>query len=169
MRNAVLAGTNLAALTLLTGCTVPPAGSTGISVTEDGRPLGVIVVCHDHIDGATLYTHTDDGKEKTLARWSHADPVKGFTTWPLETGGQGWKVDRAMPTTLDRRRTYTLYGWTSDNSSSANHVSFTLAQLAGLKPGQVRYDAGDEADGADRNRYRTASFDDFRTEACEDE
>nr|WP_236071736.1 hypothetical protein [Streptomyces polyasparticus] len=63
---ACFGGTVLAAL--LAACTVPVAGSSGISVTEHGQPLGVLAVCHDHIDGATLYTDREEAASQGRAR-----------------------------------------------------------------------------------------------------
>ncbi|MCX4759812.1 hypothetical protein OG562_02165 [Streptomyces sp. NBC_01275] len=167
IRYAAAACAGAAVLGSLTGCTVPGAGAMGITVTSDGQPVGVLMVCHDHLDGATLYTDTDTGDDtEDVATWSHPKSLTGFTAWPLATGGGGWTIDRPMPATLERQRTYTLYGWTEDNSWSANEVTFTLAQLAALTPGRVRYyHAGDGSD-SDRDGYRTASVGDFRADAC---
>lgn len=74
----------------------------------------------------------------------------------------------AASTTLERQRTYVLYGATEDNSWSTTDVSFTLAHLAALTPGRVRYFGG-EVPGADDDGYLTASIEDFRADACEDD
>ncbi|MER7103722.1 hypothetical protein ABT383_29535 [Streptomyces humidus] len=175
MRNAAAACAGLAALTSLTGCTVPSAGLTGITVTEDGRPVGVLMVCHDHIDGALLYTDSagsgrdaaEEGGSEDAGRWSSSKPVTGFASWPLTTGGQGWRVDGPMPATLQPRRTYHLFGGTDDDSWSTADVSFTPEQLAALAPGQVRYFAGDVR-GADDEGYVTGTIAQFRA-ACRDD
>ncbi|MEV1067190.1 hypothetical protein [Streptomyces sp. NPDC050263] len=153
-----------------TGCGPPAAGVTGVTVTADGAPVGVLMVCHDHIDGATLYLHGADDDTEDVGRWSRAEPATGFVSWPLNGGGEGWSVDKAMPAALERQRTYSLYGWTEDNSWSTTHVSFDLTALAGLTPGQVRYFAGDDVPGADADGRRTAaSVAEFRKAACEDD
>ncbi len=150
---------------LLTGCTVPVAGNAGVSVTADGRLLGVLAVCHDHIDGVTLYT--DDGSEqgRTVGEWVRGEPATGLVTWPLAGSGSGWSVEQPMATALESKRSYSLYGWTRDNSWSTADVTFTLAHLAAMKPGEVRYYAGEGA-GVDKDGYRTASLGAFRDEAC---
>ncbi|MGN9796382.1 hypothetical protein ACTMTU_35615 [Streptomyces sp. OZ13] len=142
---------------------------TGISVTADGQPLGVMLVCHGHIDSANLYTDGDkpSAESKTVGTWSRSEPVTGFTTWPLGVGGEGWSLDKPLRS-LDPDRTYTLYGATRDNSWSAAHISFTAEDLAALAPGQLRYLAGDR-DGADPDGYLTASIEDFRANACSDD
>ncbi|MFD5256785.1 hypothetical protein ACFWM5_28625 [Streptomyces bobili] len=167
VRRAVVTCVGIVALASSAGCTVPVAGITGVTVTEDGRPVGVLMVCHDRIDGATLYEDgAQEDRRDTVAAWSRTPPAEGLVTWPLTTGGGGWSVDDPMPAALEKGRTYSLYGWTSDNSWSTAHVTFTLADLAGLRPGRVRYFAGDDAPGADRDGLWTASTEEFRTDAC---
>ncbi|MEU3613734.1 hypothetical protein ABZ725_15655 [Streptomyces sp. NPDC006872] len=168
-RYAATACASAAVVASLTGCGQPLAGVTGVTVTADGRPVGVLMVCDDHIDGATLYTDGPGDDTTDVATWSRAEPVTGFVSWPMDAAGEGWSVDRAMPAALERQRTYTLYGWTEDNSWSTAHVSFDLTRLAGLTPGQVRYFAGDDVKGADADGNRTAaSVAEFRTAACDD-
>lgn len=181
MRNAAAACAGLVALASSAGCTVPLAGLTGITVTEDGRPVGVLMVCHDHIDAAVLYI--DDGRDDgdgseggsaeesesdDLGRWSSSEPVTGFVSWPLTTGGEGWRVDEPMPAALQPRRTYHLFGGTDDDSWSTADVSFTPEQLAALTPGQVRYSVGDVR-GADDDGMATGSIAQFRAAACRDD
>lgn len=162
-RLVVLAGLGVAVLGSLSGCTVPVAGVTGIAVTEDGEPLGVMLVCHDRIDGATLYADAAEDSEEAdpdhLGRWTRGKPAKGFTMWRLDSGGRGWHTDKPLAA-LEPRRTYSLYGWTRDNSVSAESVDFTLEQLARLEPGQVRYWNGDHGG------YATVALDVFRSQAC---
>ncbi|MER6786720.1 hypothetical protein ABT330_19240 [Streptomyces sp. NPDC000658] len=182
IRNAAAACAGLAALTSLTGCTVPIAGLTGVTVSEDGQPVGVLMVCHDHIDGALLYTDGDgegtgaDGSDEDategsesedVGRWSSSEPVTGFVSWPLTAGGGGWRVDEPMPAALRPRQTYHLFGGTDDSSWSTADVSFTPEQLAALAPGRVRYFAGDVR-GADATGHVTGSLAQFRAAACPD-
>ncbi|WP_327719845.1 hypothetical protein OG381_34195 [Streptomyces sp. NBC_00490] len=52
------------------------------------------MVCHDHIDGATLYTDSkpadsDASRSVEVGRWSGDVSVKGSATWPLDTAGGG--------------------------------------------------------------------------------
>ncbi|MYX32350.1 MULTISPECIES: hypothetical protein [Streptomycetaceae] len=166
-RFAVPALLGIAVCGTLTGCTVPVAGTTGIAVSEDGRPLGVIVVCHDHIDGATLYDSDADDASARLGRWSRAKPATGFTVWSLESGGRGWRAEVAASAPFAPHRTYSLYGWTRDNSSSTAHVRFTAAQFASLEPGQVRWYKGMGEPGTDGDGNATTSMGEFRADACE--
>ncbi|MFC9387187.1 hypothetical protein [Streptomyces venezuelae] len=161
-RRRALAATALAAIVAaLSGCAVPPAGLAGVTVTADGSPVGVILMCHDHIDGATLYPdHVDStGTPEDDGRWEHEAPVTGFTSWSLASPADGWTAETPLGRLVPGQR-YALYGWTEDSSWSAAHVHFTTADLKALVPGQVRYERGDEV--------RIVSTDEFREKACED-
>ncbi|MFD7321875.1 hypothetical protein ACFV9D_12470 [Streptomyces sp. NPDC059875] len=155
----------LAAIPAVAGCTVPSAGATGISVTADGQPLGVILMCHDHIDGASLHPEDDDPKtQDTAGRWRRTEALTGFTTWPLATdtdaAADGWTVEKPLGT-LDPARTYRMYGWTTDSSWSSASVSFTTADLTDLTPGQVRYEIGDVVTVSSMEKFRRTVCDNF--------
>jgi hypothetical protein len=79
--------------------------------------------------------------------------------------GGTWKADHPLGK-LKPRTTYDLYGWTTDNSSSAAAVSFTLEDLAAMKPGQVRYWAGNTTGDEMVGVYSVASEEEFRRTAC---
>ncbi|MGW3118113.1 hypothetical protein ACWDBW_13390 [Streptomyces sp. NPDC001107] len=154
------------ALTATAGCTVPIDAVAGISVTEDGRLLGVMMVCGHQIDGATLYVGSDDvDDERTVGSWTADRPLKaGITTWPLDAPAAGWTTTTAL-TRLDARTTYVLYGWTKDNSWSSGSVSFALTDRTRLTPGKVLYDDF-SADGDESTAI--ASLAEFKAAACKD-
>ncbi|MFE6223674.1 MULTISPECIES: hypothetical protein [unclassified Streptomyces] len=154
-----------AAALLLTGCSSAPAGLTGVTVAEDGTPLGVILMCHDHVDGAML--HPDDapeGSREVTGDWRHDGPVTGFTTWPLMQTASTPATEEWTPETetarLEKGRSYRLAGWTDDGSWTASPVRFTPEDLTRLKPDQVRYTLDDE--------IRTTTLDHFRDTACDE-
>ncbi|MER8041861.1 hypothetical protein [Streptomyces sp. NPDC094032] len=162
-----------AAAPLLAGCSVPVVGLTGVTVSKDGQPMGVVLVCDDRIDSAVFHpeepAEPEDPEAETAAepeytdRWSAAAPVEDFATWPLAspTGGAGWTPEKP-PRPLRPGQVYTLYGATRDNSSSTDPHSFTLADLTKLTPDQVRYT------DPDTGTARTATVADFRAHACEE-
>lgn len=150
-----------AALAALSGCTAPVDAVAGISVTGDGRLLGVMMVCGHRIDGATLYVaDADSDSEEEVGSWSAARPLKaGLATWTLGSPSEGWTATSALKP-LDAKTTYALYGWTEDNSSSSSSVSFTLTDRDRLDPGMVRY--GDDESAS------TVPVAEFKARACED-
>ncbi|MFF7469766.1 hypothetical protein [Streptomyces sp. NPDC008092] len=135
---AVLVGVALAATS---GCTVPVDAVAGVSVTGDGHLLGVMMICGHHIDGATLYVdNADPDKAVKAGEWTSDRSLKsGLVIWSLDSPGAGWTTTRALRP-LTAGTTYTLYGWTKDNSWSAGSVSFTRADRDRLAPGEVLYD-----------------------------
>ncbi|MFF4503273.1 hypothetical protein [Streptomyces sp. NPDC001401] len=153
------------ALAATSGCTVPPDAVAGISVTADGHLLGVMVVCGHQIDGATLYVDNDDvNKEVTVGSWTADHPLTpGLATWTLDSPAAGWRATRSLAP-LTAKTTYALYGWTKDNSWSANSISFTLADRNRLTPGKVRYD--NISDNGDESAI-TVSIADFKAKACQ--
>ncbi|MFB7191879.1 hypothetical protein ACFCZT_42940 [Streptomyces sp. NPDC056230] len=147
------------------GCTVPVDAVAGISVTDDGHLLGVMMVCGHQIDGATLYVDSDDvDKTVTVGSWTAAHPLTpGIATWTLDSPAAGWTATRSL-TPLTTKTTYVLYGWTKDNSWSSSSVSFTLSDRDRLTPGRVRYtkisDDGDES-------AATVPIAEFKARACQ--
>ncbi|WP_327177303.1 hypothetical protein OG599_19815 [Streptomyces sp. NBC_01335] len=134
-----------AALAATSGCTVPIDAVAGISMSRDGHLLGAIMVCGHHIDGATLYTHTetvsgdsdDSGGSRTVGSWTADTPLEaGLTTWSLDSPSPGWTATTPLEP-LAAGTTYILYGWTEDNSWSAAGASFTVADRDRLAPGSV--------------------------------
>ncbi|MEO7261665.1 MAG: hypothetical protein ABI047_10485, partial [Jatrophihabitantaceae bacterium] len=132
----------LVAAWLTSGCTVPVRAVAGIGVDAGGRVVGYLRVCSHHIDGATLYHDQDD----RLGSWTAPQRVTGFTSWTLASTPSGWRADPPLAR-LRPATEYTLYGWTSDSSSSAADVTFSLEQLAKLTPGQVIHWSGNDSGG----------------------
>lgn len=150
-----------AALAATSGCTVPVDAVAGISVTDDGRLVGLMMVCGHQIDGATLYVPgTDVDRSVKVGSWAAARPLKaGLATWTLDAPAAGWTVTTPLKP-LTAKTTYTLYGWTKDSSWSSSSVSFTLADRVRLTPGTVRY-SGEESS-------ITVPVAEFKARACED-
>ena len=149
-----------AAVAVMSGCTVPPVAVTGISIGPDGQPIGVLQGCSQHIDGATVYqTDTDH-----LGSWGIKPAATGFTTWSLLRGGTGWTVTEPL-VAIKPDQTFTLYGWTKDNSSAAIPVDFTAADLVALRPAQVRVWSGKISSHGDVEA--TLSIEQFKKNACD--
>ncbi|WP_405071096.1 hypothetical protein OG558_16770 [Kribbella sp. NBC_01510] len=140
----------------LTSCTVAPGGVVGVTVDAQGAAVIVVQMCEGHIDGATLYR--DD---KTLGKWEVSSPVTGFSQFTLDSGGNGWAVVGELEG-RDPEQQYTIYGWSNDNSWSANHLDFSDRDLSGLKPGTVLVPEREQ------EGHRSESLEDFKTKTCED-
>ncbi|MCH0560670.1 hypothetical protein I3F55_28895 [Streptomyces sp. MUM 16J] len=134
-------------------------------MTADGRLLGVMMVCGHQIDGATLSVASDDiDKQVTVGSWTADRPLTpGLATWTLDSPAAGWTATRSLAP-LTAKATYALYGWTKDNSWSANSISFTLADRDRLTPGKVRYDSISDIGG---ESAITVSIAEFKAKACQ--
>ncbi|GGZ98192.1 hypothetical protein GCM10010329_19510 [Streptomyces spiroverticillatus] len=143
---------------------MPVSGMTGITVGEDGRPMGVVQGCEAPMDRAVLHVPAGPPEAEPEGSWSRSGTPDKFATWPLSgADGDGWTAD-SPPKPLVPRVTYRLYGATDDNSWSTGAVSFTPEDLSTLKPGQVRYATPSAPDV-----FTTGTLEDFRRAACEGE
>ncbi|MGW2279348.1 hypothetical protein [Streptomyces sp. NPDC001770] len=154
-------------LTLATtsGCGADDVAVTGISVTTDGRLLGVIMVCDHRIEGTGLRAETTDAQGSTrVGEWTPDRPLKaGLTTWSLDSPTSGWTTTRA-PGPLKDGTVYTLAGWGDENRSSTESIDFTTADRERLMPGKVLYEEYTE-DGEESVRFAPVS--EFEATACD--
>lgn len=142
---------------LLCACTVPPAGVSGIGVDASGGPVGYLMVCHDHVNAAEL-AH---GKDPWDGSWESGGWITGFASIDLAEPGPEWRVTQPLEA-LTTQQTYTFYGSTTDSSWSTGSVDFTLADLAELQPGSVRYWTGRSPTG-----YSVVTAAEFQAHACD--
>jgi len=160
----------LCAVAALSGCTVPIVGVDGIGVDQDGRPVGYLAVCDEHIDGATLYFQDPDVaptsvvNETDAGTWAADAPITSSAAWSLAEPQDGWAATAPLAD-LQADREDHLYGWTQDNTSSTAEVTFTVATLGAMTPGEVFYFSGYE-ENPDRDVYTTGSVADFQAYAC---
>lgn len=146
----------------LGGCTVPTVGLAGIGVDVNGAPVGYLQSCRNHLDGATLYASEDDDQ----GSWKSSSAVTGFARWSLTDPGEGWTTKTPLEQ-LQPGVKYHLYGWTSDNTWSANATTFTTEDLAGLKPGQVLYWSRKTDTVGTGDLMTISSEGEFRFNACD--
>ncbi len=155
---------------LLSSCTVPVGALAGIGVDVDGNLIGHLRVCDESIDGATLYNDISSPTATVptwdeVGRWEAQPPVETTAEWSLNAPEGGWAVSKPLEP-LEPGRDYTLYGWTKNNTLSASGVTFTLADVAALKPGQVLHWSGRSGGKPDRDVNEVSSRTDFEAKAC---
>jgi hypothetical protein len=170
MRRLMFVPHAVVAAALLSSCTVPAAALAGIGVDAAGHLVGFVRVCDERIDGATLYY---DGSSRgatvpasvEVGRWEAQPPVSATAQWSLNAPDSGWTSSKPLAA-LEPGREYTLYGWTKDNTVSASGVTFTLADVAALKPGQVLHWSGRSGGKPERDLNEVSSRTDFDAKAC---
>ena len=111
----------------------------GLTVGPDGEPVVVIQTCEGYVDGVHLSTSAEDGqKSRRTGAWAHERRLKGSISFSLTRPAEGWLATMA-PEALGEGG-YALAAAGSGNASwGSRPVSFTAADLAALRPGQVRY------------------------------
>lgn len=147
-------GAALVLVATLAACSASPVGRAGVGLDDEGRLVGYLEVCSDHIDGVTI-TGPDD--EDVVGRWQSSTPVTHSASWVMADPQDGWTTVDPMRE-LEPGVTYRVHGWTQDDTFEASGVEFTAEDLASIEPGQVLFlDDGYVSGGAP---------DVFRTYAC---
>lgn len=139
-------------LVVLTTAACSPGENAVVGVTadKDGRPVGVVAVCSGQINSASMWAGSTDESTPGMTRaveWTPDQPVTDVGIWSVTTG-QPWTA-QGTPT-LATGVTYQIGasdvtfrdGDTTGISSYARAVEFTLADIAALEPGQVRWSGG---------------------------
>jgi hypothetical protein len=136
---------------LLSACTVEADGFAGVTVDSHGVITAVVQTCRHSVDGATLYwsdgPEGPDGRDTVMGEWAFSRSTAGqYVSWPLDAPHAEGVRATAPLKPLAEGRTYSLYGWTHDNSWSTANVEFTLENLRSLPAGHVLVlDAGEQS------------------------
>ncbi|WP_431683402.1 hypothetical protein [Kitasatospora sp. KL5] len=134
---------------------------TAVGVGPDGGPVGVVMVCQGQITTAHLRPYdAQDGREP-FGSWQRSRPLRGYDSWPLATGDADWTVTRPMAPLGETRLDFRAW---SGNDWTSTSIGFSTADLAALKPGEVRYT---EIDRNGREIPRTVTVEEFRAKACD--
>lgn len=156
-RYAAAAALIIVATLGLTACTVPIKGRTGITVDADGNLMAVFAWCGDNPpNGATIYT-SGGFNGKTVATYRAPRLSGGLASVRLDAPADGWVAERPMPV-LNPSTTYTVYGWTTNNSGSTSSVEFHASDRNRLAPGTVLIQAYNEAHESADALVSTADF-----------
>jgi hypothetical protein len=129
-------GLVLAAL-LLSSCTPAITGAVGVGVDVEGRPVGYIQTCRGSLDRAYIYEEPTTRNSSTVARWEAEPGVTGASSWSFAHPSGIWSATKPMPE-LREGAAYSLRASAADDSGTTEYVSFTLADLRAMRPGQVR-------------------------------
>jgi hypothetical protein len=160
----------------LTACSPATTAVMGVSVDAAGGLVGVVAVCSGHTDEARLtvwkmpaYTAPSSPAPDTLTtgEWQTDRPATDVSQWSLTTGAP-WTTTQSIR--LVEGFTYELTGIGRGpnkvgNESRASGITFTLADVAALKPGQVRYAAGVDEKSLD-SVPAVVNIQDFRATVC---
>lgn len=125
---------------------VNDAGLVGITVDPAGHPVIAVMTCAEStplIGMAEGRNESDPDTEPNVerGRWRARRAFAGVATIPLAGPGENWVTVR-RPGALELDRTFVVDGGTvEDEHASLGGVSFRVADLARLSPGQIKVDA----------------------------
>ncbi|GAA2760885.1 hypothetical protein GCM10009872_62460 [Actinopolymorpha rutila] len=120
----------------MAGCSVIDNGLAGISVDPQGHLFVVLAWCGPTPpDGATIY---HDGGADGIEDASYDAPklTGRSTSFRVDDPAGGWKLQGKAPK-LQKNVTYSVYGWTRDNSYAVASADFRLSTAARITPGKV--------------------------------
>ena len=150
-RLAKVGATVLAAASLLSACAPPQGSVVGISVDRSGHPVAVVSVCSGHLDGVSLY-FTPAEETVLEGTWRATAPLLPGQVARVPLIGParpGWVIVKRPPDELVYPM-YAVRGGTDDKSWATAWADFSPYELAGLRPGLVRWRPGDDIDAPDR-------------------
>jgi hypothetical protein len=122
---------------------VTDAGRVGITVDPARRPVIVVMTCGEStpvIGMAEGRNESDPDTEPNVERgqWRARQAFAGVQTFPLADPGANWVTVR-RPEALETDTLFVVEGGTvEDEHASLGGVSFRIADLARLSPGQVQ-------------------------------
>ena len=125
---------------------VTDAGRVGITVDPAGHPVIAVMTCGEStpvIGMAEGRKEADPDTEPNVerGRWRAQSAFAGVKTFPIAGPGENWVTVRS-PGALETDRLFVVDGGTvEDEHASLGGVSFRIADLARLSPGQVKVDA----------------------------
>lgn len=128
---------------------VTDAGRVGITVDAAGQPVIAVVTCSEStpvIGMAEGRDASDPDTEPNVerGRWRAREAFTGVATLPLADPGENWVTAR-RPGALETDRLFVVDGGTvEDEHASLGGVSFRIADLARLSPGEVRVEGNVE-------------------------
>ncbi|MCW2838698.1 MAG: hypothetical protein JWR55_181 [Aeromicrobium sp.] len=145
----------------------PPAGLTGISVTEDGSYVIDAYVCRDKIDTVQIVRDRqglDESDENPIVRTDQsAEPMTGRVTLSLANPGSDWSP--STPTAFEPGKGYIVSGAATEGADNeTSQVNITTRSLEQLKPGPVY--TTDDPTNSKLTPHSPAEFEDNAEKAC---
>lgn len=159
---AAAVGALMIAVLTTSACSPGENAVVGVTGDKDGRPVGVVAVCSGAINTASLGalirpSGTVVGPEPDITppatarpdllrpvEWRSPEPVTDVGLWSLSTGepwagGETPRLVEGVTYSLSAEDVAFRDGGIVGINSYARSVEFTLADVAALEPGQVRY------------------------------
>lgn len=151
-------------LLLTTGCTAEITGLAGVSVDERGNPIAVIVACKGTYDTANLedLSNVSATRLNIVKEWSFS--AARTVRWNILESPTATHPKPAGTIELNPKVPYDLSAFSRDEQTTSVGVTFTAADLARLRPGQVSYFKENESAGT--GTYVVTDATKFESLAC---
>jgi hypothetical protein len=151
-------------LLLTTGCTAEVTGLAGVSVDQGGDPIAVVVACKGTYDTADLEDLSNlDATTTTIVRdWSFS--AAKTTRWNIVDSPTASNPKPGGTLELRPGVPYDLTAFSRDEQTTSGAVTFTMADVASLRLGQVRYFKENASGGT--GEYVVVDASEFESLAC---
>lgn len=147
---AAAAALALAAALGTAGCIAPSTditGAVGVTVDDAGHPVVVAEVCSGDVAHVAVHgPNRGERPNEVLASFTAGPAATGPFTLDLADPGAGWTGD-PLPLPLGPELHAVSAGGTGDTALSG--ATFTAAELADLRPGQVLSERSEEPQDAE--------------------
>lgn len=120
---------------MLVGCSPGLAGGISVTVDDAGRLVAVMEKCRGDIEYVSL-SEARGAELVRLGEWTIGKLEDGSHELNLETGDPAWKASSPWQP-LKSGTSYVVGAWDEDQSWTLGTLTFALADLAKVKPGQV--------------------------------
>ncbi|WP_328996015.1 hypothetical protein OG394_15290 [Kribbella sp. NBC_01245] len=126
---------------VLTGCSPGLAGGISVTVDDAGRLVAVMEKCRGDIEYVSLSEISEgseaQGSERVrLGEWTIGKLKDGSHALNLETGNPAWKASSPWQP-LKPGTSYVVGAWDENQSWTLGTLTFKVADLAKVKPGEV--------------------------------
>ncbi len=159
---AALAG--IAAMTLA-GCVAGQAGTLGLTTSEDGRIVAVLVLCDDALDRVVTMRDAGDGAEEVGLLVHDGRLDKGTYEVVLEAPPDDWRTTTPLePLRADAE--YETFATSEDHGWYAYGPTWKTSDLAGLRPGHVLYERAFFEGDEERFEKVAVPRREFEADAC---
>ncbi len=143
----------LLACPLLTACTPPNAGVTGMTLDAQGRPTAVVAWCPGKAPDTIIISDVDDGdldSDRTIILEAPGKFPGRTIQVPVTDPPAGWRATPPSPS-LDPNLVYSAYAPVTGSDYTARGPRFSLARLRGN--GQILQQEYDEKTDRDVDIY----------------
>lgn len=154
----------IGALILTAGCATEVTGLAGVSVDKRGNPIAVAIACTGRFDTATLEDVSNLDAISTEKKWSFT--AAKAMRWNIVESPTATHPEPDGTLVLNPKVRYNLTAFSKDQQTRSRDVTFMVADLARLRPGQVGYLKENQSEGT--AEYVVVDATEFESRVCKE-